>query len=91
MKQPHGDPHTRFIHNFVLSVLLPCILVLGDLRAVVVWEKLWSLHLIFGCVSVKYPFGFLLLHFLSIQEEEDHIRNVLLHGSMVLFISMLLD
>ena len=61
MKQPHGDPHFRFIHSFVLFVLLPCILVLGDLRAVVFCEKHWSLHLIFGFVSFNYPLGFLFL------------------------------
>ena len=63
MKQPHGDPHFRFIHSFVLFVLLPCILVLGDLRAVVFWEKHWCLHLIFGFVSFNFPLGFLFLDF----------------------------
>ena len=66
MKQPHGDPHFRFIHSLVLFVLLPCILVLGDLRAVVFWEKHWSLHLIFGFVSFNYPLGFLFLDFFKI-------------------------
>ena len=66
MKQPHGDPHFRFIHSFVLFVLLPCILVLGDLRAVVFWEKHWSLRLIFGFVSFNYLLGFLFLDFFKI-------------------------
>ena len=58
MKQPHGDPHFRFIHSFVLFVLLPCSLVLGDLRAVVFWEKHWSLHLIFWVCIIQLSFGF---------------------------------
>ena len=66
MKQPHGDPHSRIIHSFVLFVLLPCILVLDELRAVVFWEKHSSLHLIFVFVSFNYPLGFLFLDFCKI-------------------------
>ena len=68
VKKPHGDPHFRFIHSFVLLDLLPCELMLGDLRAVIFWEKHWSLDLIFGFVSLNHPFDFFSLIFWRLQE-----------------------